>query len=69
MSFLGKGCFGYQAKTQTLAYTARVPDLNLSMIFWGGDKTAYIAALRQAQFYPPRQAAAAAARALRQLQI
>ena len=34
----------------------------------GRDKRAYIAALRLAKFYPPRQAAAASDRALRLLQ-
>ena len=34
----------------------------------GRDKRAYIAALRQAKFYPPRRAAAAADNALRLLQ-
>ena len=33
--------------------------------YMGRDKRAYIAALRQAKFYPPWQAAAAADRALR----
>ena len=35
------------------------------MYFRGRDKRAYIAVLRQAKFYPPRRAAAAADRALR----
>ena len=46
---------------------ARATGGQFSDLSRGRDKKAYIAALRQAKFYPTRQAAAAADRALQQL--
>ena len=65
----------HDATPQNIAFSklqqvtlARATGGQFSDLSRGRDKRAYIAALRQAKFYPPRGVAAAADRALRQPQ-